>query len=72
MAMGWRLLVQRGRRIEHYVVRAADEAGAIAALHKRRGMAMAIVVASEAASDDELTAFSLREGEAQRVATPKE
>lgn len=72
MAVGWKLLVQRGKRIERFVAQAADEAGAIEAVRRRRGMSKAIILASEASSDDDLTSLGLRDGEAQRTATPRD
>jgi len=72
MSVGWRLLVQRGNRVEHFVAQATSEMAAIAAVRKRRGMEKAVIVASGLASNDDLVGLGLKDGEAQRTAVPKQ
>jgi hypothetical protein len=72
MSVGWRLLVQRGNRVEHFVAQATSEIAAIAAVRKRRGMEKAVIVASGTVSNDDLAGLGLKDGEAQRTAVPRQ
>lgn len=72
MSVGWRLLVQRGKRVEHFVAQATSEMAAIAAVRKRRGMEKAVIVTSGMASNDDLAGLGLKDGEAQRTAMPRQ
>jgi hypothetical protein len=67
LAVGWKLTVRRGSRIEYFVARAPDRDAAIAAVRKRRGMSKAEITISDEAPHDDLVWLTMSDGKARRV-----
>jgi hypothetical protein len=66
-----KLTVQRGDRVEHFLVQAPDRDAAIAAVRRRRGMKDAEITVTGEAPHDDLVWLGLTDGEARRIPTPK-
>jgi hypothetical protein len=68
MPTGWKLRVQRGDRIEHYIAQAPDRHAAIAAVRRKRGMKDATIFVMSETPNGDLTWLGLKDGDARRIA----